>query len=469
MKNVAWTSDELSAALDITISKAFVANKVEFNSKDILPGDIFIALQGGKRDANEFIEDALKNGAILAIANESYKKHPNVINVKDSYEALNKLAIYKRKNSKAKFIGITGSVGKTSTKEAIVSIFSEFATTFSSKGNFNNHIGVPLILASLQNDAVFSVNEMGMNHSGEIRALSKMVKPHVAIITKIGPAHLEFFNSTEDICKAKCEIFEGMEKDGTAIINKDCEFYDLQLKILKDLGIKEIYSFGEDKNADCCLEEYENFGEYSKLKYKILGKEYIAKSHLLGRHQSVNLSAAILSALTLGLDVEKAIRVIENIKPFNGRGAIHQIPLANNNIATVIDDAYNANPTSMKAALEALAEKNGEKIAILADMRELGPNAASLHAELLSHVIKSGVTTLITIGSLMRNLYDAAKGNIAENIYFEEVSQETFEKIFDQISSRSTTILLKGSNSTNVGAYLNFFKTKSNFLNSSNK
>ena len=466
MKNIAWTSQELGVALNIDIPQSFVANRVEFNSRDIIPGDIFVALPGGQRDANQFIDDALKKGAVLAIANEKARRNPKVVNVKDPFAALKKLAEYKRKNSKAKFIGITGSVGKTSTKESTVSMLSEFAATFSSKGNFNNHIGVPLTLASLSNDAVYSVNEMGMNHAGEIRELTKIVKPHIAIITKIGPAHLEFFDSVADICRAKCEIFEGLDKEGVAIINKDCEFYNLQAEILNNLGIKDIYSFGENEKTDCRLVEYENYGEYSKLKYQILGKEYITKSYLLGKHQYVNLSASLLTSLALGLDVEKAVYSIENIKPFHGRGVIHKINLSQNTFATIIDDAYNANPLSMKAALEALSEKDGEKIAILAEMKELGPNAAKLHAELIESVIKSGVTTLITVGGLMKNLHNVAKGNIVNNLYFDEVNLDTFEEIFELIKPTNSTILVKGSNSTGIGRILNFFKNKSNFINS---
>ena len=464
MDNTAWTSTSLSEALGVNISLDIVANKVEFNSKDILPGDIFIGLPGANRDGNEFVEDAIAKGAAFAITNRTIHVAKNILYIEDTFKALQQLADYKRRNSNTKFVGITGSVGKTSTKEATASILSNFAHTFCNKGNFNNYIGVPLSLASLPIAAHFSVNELGMNSEGEIRSLVKQLKPHIAIITKIGEAHLEFFNSIEDICRAKCEIFEGLNNDGVAIVNRDCQFYAMQIKILKQLGIKEIYSFGENLQSDCFISEYKNLGDVSEVTYNILGKIYRTKNYLLGKHQSLNIASSLLAALALGVNMDQATSAVEAIRPYNGRGTEWSITLSNGNNIVIIDDAYNSNPLSLKAALSTISEKKGNKIAILADMKELGSEGSKIHAEMAGYVIKSGVSRLFTVGHLMQNLHNEVKNKLVQSFHYDEANEEIFEEIFEEIKKQEqdTVLLVKGSNSTGIRDIVSYIKRKHN-------
>jgi len=455
--DIVWNAKRLKEALNIDLPSDFVGGKVDFNSKDIAEGDIFIALPGEKRDGHEFVQDALSKGAALAICSQKIDS-PKVAIVSDTTEALLKLAKYSRANSNAKYIGVTGSVGKTSTKEAIASILSNFESTYFNKGSFNNHIGVPLTLASCPIDAKFSVNEMGMNHAGEIRELTKLVKPHIAVITQLGEAHIEFLGSRENICKAKCEIFEGLVDGGVAIINKDSEFFDLQMKILAERNIREVYSFSESQESDCFIVDYQKAEDHAIVSYNILGKIYKTKNHLIGKHQAVNIGGALLVALALGLDMDKATNSVQNIKQFYGRGEESKV-IINGKTLSIINDGYNANPTSLGAALENLATIKGKKIAILSNMVELGEDSAILHASMKDKVLKAGVSELYTVGDLIKNLHNELKDKINCH-HYDSISDETFDDIYNKIKNEDATILVKGSNSTLIRTIVDFIKGK---------
>jgi UDP-N-acetylmuramoyl-tripeptide--D-alanyl-D-alanine ligase len=453
---IVWSEKELEKALGLSVSFKIDSGKVDFNSKDINEGDIFIALKG-TRDGHDFVDDALARGASAVIVSKDIKSDKAVI-VEDTNEALIKLAEYKRNNSKTKFVGITGSVGKTSTKEITGTFLSHFADTYYNKGSFNNHLGVPLSVASIPVNTVYSVNEMGMNNAGEIRELTKLVKPDVAIITIIGEAHLQNLGTMENICKAKCEIFEGLDKEGTAIINIDSPYYELQRSILNDLGIKNIYSFGESNKADCFLSKFESTDSGNIANYNFFGNEFETINHLYGKHQSVNIAACLLAVHSFGNKIDSLKSVIESIKPYGGRGIAKDIIYQGRSVK-IIDDAYNANPTSVRAALSTLSDFSGTKIAILSDMRELGENENDLHRNLAKNVIDSGVTHFFGVCSLMKNLHDELKGKI-ESHHFEQSSQENFDKIIKLLPNEDMTILVKGSNSTKVRDFVEYFCQK---------
>ena len=247
-----WDSKNLSHALNVEINIDVNASRLEFNSLNILPGDLFIALQGENRDGHQFVQDALDRGAVAAIVEKEVKDDKRIIKVKSCIDALNQLAIYNRSRLRAKIIAITGSVGKTSTKEAFGQALSGFGSIFMARGNFNNHIGVPLNLASIPINADYVVLELGMNHAGEIRQLTKMVQPDIAVITKIAPAHLAFFKSIEEIAYAKAEIFESLSENGLAVINKDDDYYDILHNIAKKYT-DNILSFGENDSSDIII------------------------------------------------------------------------------------------------------------------------------------------------------------------------------------------------------------------------
>jgi UDP-N-acetylmuramoyl-tripeptide--D-alanyl-D-alanine ligase len=249
-----WNSESLSKALGMNLQTKYSANRVEFNSRDIQDGDLFIALKGA-RDGHIFVQDAIKNGASLAIV-EYYPEGIDrdcLIKVDSCEDTLNSLAIYNRSRLKAKIIAITGSVGKTSTKEAFSKALTSVGKVFSGRGNFNNHLGLPINMASIPLDTDYVILELGMNHSGEIRALTKMLQPDIAVITKIAPAHLAFFDSVEDIALAKAEIFEGLSTNGVAIMNKDDKYFEL-MKGAALKYTKNICSFGVDTDADVIVD-----------------------------------------------------------------------------------------------------------------------------------------------------------------------------------------------------------------------
>ncbi|MDX2050505.1 MAG: UDP-N-acetylmuramoyl-tripeptide--D-alanyl-D-alanine ligase [Rickettsiaceae bacterium] len=455
-----WTKNELENALGRSITSEYeFFGKIEFNSKDIKEGDIFIALEGGARDPHDFIEDAIAKGARAVIAYKNYN-HPKVITVPDGLTALRLLAIYKRKNLNARFVGITGSSGKTSTKSHTAFLLSKFGPTFYNKGSFNNHIGTPLSIASIPRDSKFVVLEIGMNHAGEIRELTKIAEPNIAVVTNIGPAHMQNLGSVENICKAKCEIFEGLTGDKVSVINRDSVFYELQYNIAKNLGIDNIFTFGESSKADCFLESYEfgNNGEPSKANYSFFGKKIKTTNNLYGKHQALNLAASLICLEALGVSPEAAAEYFPQIPSNDGRGVIHSIKIEGAKFK-IIDDAYNANPSSLAVSLAAFAQIPGKKIVILADMRELGDKAVELHRDMKDAVINSGAELVVTAGSLMYHLHNAVKGNL-RTMHFDSIGTDVFEEILRKVSHDDSTILVKGSNSTKIRDFVAFMLSK---------
>ncbi|MFV9897767.1 MAG: UDP-N-acetylmuramoyl-tripeptide--D-alanyl-D-alanine ligase [Rickettsia conorii subsp. raoultii] len=296
-----WNSKTLSAVLGITISNSINCNEVQFNSKDVKKGDLFIALQGN-RDGHDYVLDAIDKGAAAVIISKRVEINDKdkIILVDDCFEALQKMALYKRENSKAKFIAITGSVGKTSTKEALKVLLQHDFLVFASRGNFNNKLGMLINLASMADDTEYAIFELGMNHKGEIRELVQILKPNIAMITNISEAHLEFFNSLEEIAEAKCEIFANFSKNDIAVINADTNCYNKILSILKNLSITDIHSFGRSSKTSAELILYENLGEQVYLKYKINNKVLDVTIPFIPRHFTENYTGVLLIIDILG-------------------------------------------------------------------------------------------------------------------------------------------------------------------------
>ncbi len=456
MSDIIWNSKSLSRALDKDIDIDIKAENICYSSSDIIPGDIFIALPGENKHGVEYIEDAFKRGASCAISDRKFED-PRVILVDNSYKAFNKLAEYKRSNSIAKFIGVTGSAGKTSTKEALRTILSAFGKTYANKDSYNNHTGVPLSLASISDDTIYSVNEIGMNNAGEVRNLTNLVKPDIAIITNISEAHMggEGLGTLANICKAKCEIFEYMTKDGFAILNIDNSTFDIQKSILKNLEITKIYTFGEGEKADCRVIDYVRDEDHALVTYSIFDRIYHSKNYLIGKHQAINFAAAFLVPYTLGLNMDLAVKASENVRPYDGRG-VTSVLNYNGHKYTIIDDAYNANPASVKAALKNLSEIAGVKIAILADMRELGPKSAEMHADLSNFVIETGVSKLFTLCEYMKYLNDELSSKL-ESYHYHGTSDKSFHDILSKFPNSDATILVKGSKGTKVKRFVEYF------------
>ena len=439
-----WDNASLSEALGIEINQNIVANKVQFNSKDVQSGDLFIALKGNT-DGHIYVKDAIDRGASCAIVerNVDIPDKSKLIVVDDASIALTRLAKYKRSKSKATFIGVTGSAGKTSTKEGLYDILSHFNKSFASRGNFNNHIGVPLNLASMPDDTKYAVLEMGMNNPGEISPLSDLAQPDIAIITNILPVHIENMGSIDGIANEKCQIFSGLSSSGVALLNRDSDHFMHCQNVLSQMKpLAQLYSFGEHKDADSRLLWYDFDGNIANIRYSVRGKEIDISTHLAGKHMAINIASMLLVADILNLELTKVASVIESLTPLEGRGKLLKTNVAGKN-CTIIYDCYNANPSSVQSSLEHFSDmKHSNKIAILADMLELGNEAERYHKELAPYVINSEVGCLCTVGPLMRNLYNELKHNV-KTIHFDN-SEDLYAAMHDLVTEESM-ILFKGS------------------------
>ncbi|MES2215309.1 MAG: UDP-N-acetylmuramoyl-tripeptide--D-alanyl-D-alanine ligase [Pseudomonadota bacterium] len=444
---IIWTSRSLSEALQVEVPHDIQTSILQFNSKDVNEGDLFIALMG-QSDGHLYAKDALLRGAAAIIIDHEVDDidKSKVIMVKDTEAALLDLAKYKRNHSKAKFIAVTGSAGKTSTKDAIYKILQKFGQSFASRGTFNNHLGVPLNLASIPDDTEYAILEIGMNNPGEITPLSILTKPDIAIITNVLPVHLGQFSSLRDIADAKCEIFAGMEQGGVeqggiVLLNKGNEFYEY---CASEAGSHNIYSFGAAEGADARLASYSFDGTESHLEFLVLGKKVEASTKLAGKHMAENLAAGLMVAEIWKLDLDKAAIAISELSPLKGRGEILHIKISGHN-CDIIYDCYNANPSSVQSALMHMKDVNHEnKIVILGDMLELGTDAAEYHKALAPFVIASGARTLYTVGDLMHNLHRDLKNTIKCKHF---TNSEDLQQSFPELVNQDSLILFKASKS----------------------
>jgi UDP-N-acetylmuramoyl-tripeptide--D-alanyl-D-alanine ligase len=425
---VLWTVEAMAAAIGAEREGALPPSVpgISIDSRTLAPGDAFFAIQGDHRDGHDFVAAALAAKAGLAVAaadrrSELPQDVPLLV-VPDVLAALRALAAAARARLQGKVIGVTGSVGKTGTKEALRLALSQDGETHASAASYNNHWGVPLSLARCPASARYAVLEMGMNHAGEIVPLSRLARPHVAIITTVAPVHLEFFGSLAKIADAKAEIFLGLEAGGAAVINRDnSQFVHLKRRA-KQAGVARIVSFGEHEQADARLIKCALHPGCSAVQADILGTELTYKIGAPGRHLVHNSLAVLAAAVLVGADLALAALALADFKPASGRGAAFEIDLPGGP-ATVIDESYNANPASMAAALALLGQRpvgaRGRRIAVLGDMLELGPRGRALHRGLLAPVDANAIDLVFCCGPLMRALWRALpasrRGGYAED------------------------------------------------------
>lgn len=448
--NIIWTAIEaVEATQGQTVDKWSVSG-VQIDSRMITKGDLFIALKGDNHDGHDYIDQAFNNGAVAAVVDqnkENISKDYSLLLVDDTIKALNNLAEYNRNRSKAHFIAVTGSVGKTSSKEIIRIALSNFNKAYASYGNYNNHLGVPLSLARLPLDSKFAIMELGMNHPGEITPLSRAVRPHIAIITNVEAVHLEFFGSVEKIADAKAEIFTGLDKGGYVILNKDNTYFHYLQNKAKQYELNVI-SFGEADDADIRLLKYTEDEKKSYIEAKIMDKVLTYEMGCQGIHLAKNTLAMLAVCHILKLDIEIAAKSMLEFKGEEGRGRRHNLNINGKNIL-LIDDSYNASPISVKAAINSLGRINtpGRKLLILADMRELGSKAQAFHEDLKHDIINNNIDKVIAVGELMKHLY---------NMLPEEkrlLYCNNFEEIIDKIENYivdNDKILIKGSFGTKI-------------------
>lgn len=397
---VLWNSKNVDDILEVGSSAPWTCSGISIDSRTLEEGDLFIALKGGNGDGHAFLQDAIKKGAGALLVSEKIEETIPIICVPDTLKALEKLGVAARDRSAALRIAVTGSVGKTSIKDALKTVFKDQGPTHGSVSSYNNHWGVPLTLARMPETTQCAIFEVGMNHSGEIRPLSHLVQPHIAIITTVAEAHTEFFESTEDIAWAKAEIFEGMTKGGLVILNQDNPYFELLSSIAQDYGLT-VYGFGQAEKADFRLLSWEGSLHKSKVVAAIRGKEFSYELPLPGMHWVLN-SLAILGAVHLAqADMKKAIASLSHIEAPQGRGKRYD------GLFTVIDESYNANPASMRAALAVLGQaETNRKIAVIGDMREMGAKARAYHEELLQPLLDNKIDLVFCCGPFMTHLYE---------------------------------------------------------------
>lgn len=437
-----WTAEEWSAG------------GVSIDTRSLKPGDIFVALRDA-RDGHEFLKNAFEAGASAALVARAPEDAPEgapLLVVGDTLEGLRDLAKAARTRNFGKRVAVTGSAGKTSTKEILRAVLGSDGEVHAADKSFNNHWGVPLTLARLPMRADYGVFEIGMNHPGEITPLTALVRPHAAIVTTVAAAHLEFFKSVEEIAEAKAEIFSGLAPGGVAVLPFDNEFFALLKKRAEEAGAASFVSFGEQDGADFQLLDYVAEGAGARLKAKIKGETVEFFAGVPGRHQATNMLAALAAADAVGCPLDGAIRALADISPAEGRGARTQIAVEGGT-AILIDESYNANPASMAAAIGLLGasapETDGRRIAILGEMLELGPEGPQLHEKLVTALVAAKVDRVYAAGQLMRHLWDALPPQMRGLHAGDAVG--LVGPVLDAVSA-GDIVMVKGSNASKVSA-----------------
>ena len=450
-----WTSAEAEAATLGTASRPFAVCGLSINSRTLKEGDLYVAVKGENRDGHDFVAAALaaKAGAAL-VSRLPADVGPNapLLTVANTQRALEDLARAARARSDAKILGVTGSAGKTTTKEMLLLACGALGPTHASNASYNNHWGVPLSLAGLPREAAFGVFEIGMNHFGEIRSLVSFVRPHVALITTIAPAHLEFFGTTDAIADAKSEIFEGLSPGGAALIPADNPQAERLMARAKQCNVARILTFGEKPGSDARLISYDEGAEFARVKADILGAPIEFRIGAPGRHIASNALGALLCVAAADGDVRNAAAALKDFSALKGRGARFTAGGVD-----VIDESYNANPASMAAALALLGNASGRRIVVLGDMLEMGPDAAAHHAGLAQAVGAARADLVFLCGPLMKSLWDAlpAKSRTA----YAPNSAELASLVAAALQT-GDTVLVKGSNGSRMSVIIDALKKR---------
>lgn len=456
-----WTSDEILAATGgVLAGDAFAAHGVSIDTRTIEAGDLFVALPGARSDGHDFVAAAFARGASAALVSRHMADAAGpLVRVDDTHKALEALGQRARARSNARILAVTGSVGKTSTKEALRLALGRGRLTHASAASYNNAIGVPLSLARMPADTVFGVFELGMNHAGELTELSRQVRPHVALITNVEEAHRAHFDTVEDIADAKAEVFAGLEPGGIAVLNRDNPHFARLRAAAERAGAARIVAFGLDQTADAHAIRYVLHEDCSCVTARIQDARMLYKVGAPGRHWVVNSLAVLLTAHMLGADLGLAALALADMMPVEGRGQRHLVTVSPDVSFWVVDESYNANPASMRAALDTLGNFSiepgegrsgratrlrGRRIAVLGDMRELGDAGPRLHAALAQAIDDADVDLVLTVGELMRHLWDALPGHL--RLAHVATAAEAADVIAAEVKA-SDIVMVKGSQS----------------------
>jgi UDP-N-acetylmuramoyl-tripeptide--D-alanyl-D-alanine ligase len=447
-----WTSAEIAAAVAGQATGDFAATGVSIDSRSVEIGDLFVALQGPTFDGHEFAAAALQRGAAGVLIHRRPNNLPHgapAIEVTDTMKALEDLGRAARGRTNAEVAAVTGSVGKTSTKEALRSVLALFAPTFATTGNLNNQWGAPLSLARMPRETRYGVFELGMNHAGEISPLSQMVRPHVAVITTVEPVHIEFFASVAEIADAKAEIFDGLMPGGAAILPFDNPHFDRLEAKAKRMGAR-VLTFGAKDGAWAKLTDCQVLPDGNDVTAEIGGKKLRYRMAAPGRHLALNSVAVLAAVFALNLDLDHALPAFAAVQALKGRGKREQLHIAGGDLE-LIDEGYNASPASVRAALNLLGTLptaiGGRRIAVLGDMRELGSAAPELHRGLAPDLSAAKVDLAFLVGPHMKGLYELLPA--AMQGAYRATSDEMVQPLLAALKA-GDTVLIKGSLGTRM-------------------
>lgn len=465
-KKLLWTQSTICAITGGSVIKPFNITGISIDSRSVEPGDLFIPLKA-KRDGHFFIKSAANAGASASLVVRKPRNIPRgfpIVYVKNTLRALEALGKAARNRLQGTVVAITGTCGKTTVKQILSDILKHQGVTHSSAKSLNNHLGVPLSLARMPADTEYGIFEIGMNHAGEITPLTKMVRPHIAVITTVGEGHYEAFNSVEDIARAKAEIIEGVCDDGTVILNKDIATYDILEKTSQDRSLN-IMTFGTHEQANIRLVSYayNEETEQATLEINANGNPLTIKTAFKGEHNALNICAIIAVLTAANADIPQAIEELVNIKPAAGRGEVLELITKDQGTIKLIDESYNANPLSMIGALKNMVpvkpiSKDGKKIIVLGAMYELGDISEQAHASLKDVVIEGKYDAIYLIGKEMIPLYDAL-GEEEPAVLAETISDIADEII--SVTPDGSVIMIKGSNGTKLSTLVEQFKQNS--------
>jgi UDP-N-acetylmuramoyl-tripeptide--D-alanyl-D-alanine ligase len=444
-----WTAEEIARATGGTIAGGgFRATGVSIDTRTLEPGDLFVAL-AGVRDGHEFVDQAMAKGAAGVLAARAVG-HPAVV-VGDTLLALEQLGVAARERApQARRGAVTGSVGKTSVTQAVMAGLALAGRAHSSIKSYNNHIGVPLTLARMARDTERAVFEIGMNHADEVRPLTRFVRPHAAVVTTVGPVHVESFPDGEaGVARAKAEIFEGLEPGGVAVLNADNRWFDLLRSEAERAGAV-VRSFGTGAGCDARLIDFQVPGPHAVVQARLHGKALDFPILQTGQHWGLNSMAVLLMLETLDVDLDKGLAALGGFEPLAGRGAEKTVRIPGGAF-TLIDESYNANPISMASAIATLGARRttGRRIVALTDMLELGAEAAGFHAALAQPLEAAAIDLVFCAGPLMKSLWDALpptrRGGYAET------AADLAPRVV-RAAEPGDVVMVKGSNGSKAGA-----------------
>ncbi|HEY4848196.1 MAG TPA: UDP-N-acetylmuramoylalanyl-D-glutamyl-2,6-diaminopimelate--D-alanyl-D-alanine ligase [Methylocella sp.] len=460
-----WTSLGLVGPLAARVSGCVPRGGVtgiSIDTRTLQKGDLFFAVKGPSSDGHDYVGAAFEKGAVAAVVDEAHAEALRPLGplyvVPDVLLALERLGVAARARSPARIVAVTGSAGKTSTKEALRLVLTQAGASHAPVASYNNHWGVPLTLARMPKHTNFGIYEIGMNHQGEITPLSAMVRPHVAIITTIAPVHLEYFESLNDVADAKAEIFSGLVQGGVAILNRDIAEYDRLLAHAKASPAGHAASFGEHEKADAKLVSVTLGADHSIVQAEVCGQRLTYRLGAPGHHLAMNSLAVLLTAKAFGVDLELAAGTLAFFSAQPGRGERLRLS-AKNGPFTLIDESYNANPASVRAAI-ALAGAlplpgTGRRIAVLGDMLELGDNGAAMHAELAGDAVANHIDLVFAAGPLMKHLFEALPGHL-QGAWCDRASD--LATVVVAAVQSGDMVIVKGSNASRMSAIVDALK-----------